>query len=214
MFKEELEQSIGKILVSKGYKKITQGSDYVMFIKRYSEKLAFYVKCRDKRKWNQGISVEMIFTTIGTPDDGLFISGVGIRVQVLTIPDTDNNMLLRAGEKILAMEDSLGGFDAFVLEELNNEYFQTNRLPIYRRGLLIYEIIQEDENLREALRVLMEDVRRLIKTRKERQSYQQSHDFMEQLPDGYFEDKGIRGLTRLDVSTFAEYIYAQCILDI
>lgn len=37
---------------------------------------------------------------------------------------------------------------------------------------------------------------------------------MERLPDNYFEDKELGDITDMDVSTFAEYIYAQCVLDV
>lgn len=214
MFKEDMARSIGKVLVSNKHKKLVLTSDYVMFIKRYSEELAFYIKCCDKRKWDQGISVEIIFTTIGTPDDSLFVSGVGIHAQILmVIDDITDDIMIRAGEKIIVMEDSLSGFADFVLAELDNAYFQTRRLGIYKRGLLIYKIIKEDESMRKEFDSLKEDVCKLIKSRKTKQAYQRGRDFMEQLPDNYFEDKETDLGTDLDTSTFAEYIYAQCILD-
>lgn len=214
MFKEDMARSIGKILVNNKYKKLVQTNDYVMFIKRYSEELAFYVKCKDKRKWNRGISVELIFTTIGLPDDSLFVSGVGIHTQILTvIDDVTDDIMIQAGEKIIAMEDSLAGFADFVLAELDNAYFQTRRLGIYKRGLLIYKIIRDDESVGEEFDSLKEEVCKLIKSRKTKQAYQRSHTFIEQLPDGYFEDKQTDLGTDLDIATFSEYIYAQCILD-
>lgn len=58
-----------------------------------------------------------------------------------------------------------------------------------------------------------EEVCKLIKSRKTKQAYQRSRTFIEQLPDGYFEDKQTDLGTDLDIATFSEYIYAQCILD-
>lgn len=210
-----MAKSIGKVLMNKGHKRSILASDYVMYIKRYSEELAFYIKCLDKRDRDQGISIEMIFTTIETPGDGLFVSGVGIHMQILTVlGEITDDILIRAGEKIIAVEDSLGGFEDFVLNEFNDAYFQTKRLPIYRRGILIYKIVKEDEQLKQELESLRQAVCMLIKGRKARQAYQRSHDFMERLPDNYFEDKELGDITDRDVSTFAEYIYAQCVLDV
>lgn len=214
MFKEDMARSIGRVLVSKGHKRSILARDYIMYIKRYSEELAFYIKCFDKRERNQGISIEMIFTTIGTPDDSLFVSGVGIHMQILTVlGDADAGIMIRAGEKIVELEDSLSGFADFVLNELDNAYFQTKRLPIYKRGVLIYKIIKEDGQMKQKLYSLKEEVCKLIKNQKERQAYQRGHDFMKELPDDYFKDKELDHITDMDISTFAEYIYAQCVLD-
>lgn len=215
MFREDIAESIGKILMNNGHKRSILGNEYVMYMKRYSKELAFYVKCLDKRKWNQGISVEMIFTTIETPDDSLFVSGVGIHIQILTVyEDITDDIMIRAGEKIVAMENSLSGFSDFVLNELDNPYFQTKRLSIYKRGLLMYKIIKEDEQIGQKLDSLKSEVCRLIRSQKTRQAYQRCHDFIKQLPDHYFEDKKMGLGTDMDISTFIEYIYAQCELDV
>ena len=214
MFKEDMARSIGSVLVSKGYKRSILTKDYIMYIKRYSEELAFYIKCLDNRERNQEISIEMIFTTIGTPDDGLFVSGVGIHMKILTVlGDAADDIMIRAGEKIVELEGSLSGFADFVLNELDNAYFQTKRLPIYKRGILIYKIIKEDEQMRQKLHLLKEEVCKLIRNQEERQAYQQIDDFVEELPDDYFEDKELGRITDMDISEFTEYIYAQCVLD-
>ena len=64
MFKEELSASMGKFLMENEHKMIVAAKDCIYFVKRYSDILAFYIRCKDKRKRGGGIKVDFFFMPI------------------------------------------------------------------------------------------------------------------------------------------------------
>lgn len=59
MFKEDIERTIGKVLKDNGHKSIPIAKHCIYYIKRYSDKLGFYIRCIDNRHHNGGISIQM-----------------------------------------------------------------------------------------------------------------------------------------------------------
>ena len=68
MFKEELSASMGKFLMENGHKMIVTAKDCIYFVKRYSDILAFYIRCKDKRNRGGGIKVDYFFMPIVIPN--------------------------------------------------------------------------------------------------------------------------------------------------
>ena len=82
MFKEDIERTIGKGLKDNGYKSIPIGKGCVYYIKRYSDKLGFYIRCTDNRHHNGGITIQMFFTAIQIPDDSITTFYQGLEIQI------------------------------------------------------------------------------------------------------------------------------------
>lgn len=209
MFKEELSVSIGKILMENGHKMIVTKKDCVYFIKRYSQELAFYIRCRDRRQCHRWIEVEMFFMPIVIPDEEVFLSQAGICIQVFPHGNCVGDKMISAGNKIIALEANMANFSELVLRELEEPFFPNAKFPVNKISFLIYNRIKEDESIRQEFVKLERDVCRLMKGKKTKQAYQQCCDFLKQLPSVYFEGKGVAVNPTIDCRRFAEQIYAQ-----
>ena len=212
MFKEELSVSIGKILMENGHKMIVTKKDCVYFIKRYSEMLAFYIRCRDRRRYHRWIEVELFFMPIIIPNDDVFLSQAGICIQVFPHGNCEGDKKISAGKKIIAIEENMANFSELVLRELEEPFFPNGKLPVNKITFLIYNRIKEDESIRQEFKILEKDVCRLMKSKKTKQAYQQCCDFLKQLPSIYFEGQGVTVNPAVDSRRFAEQIYAQNML--
>lgn len=104
MFKEDLERTIGKILKEEKYNAVHIAKNCTYYMKRYSDKLAFYIRCSDNRHHNGGISVQMFFTAIQVPDDRLITFGVGLNMHIVTVySDITDEVVIAAGKKLLQL---------------------------------------------------------------------------------------------------------------
>ena len=213
MFKEELSASMGKFLMENEHKMIVAAKDCIYFVKRYSDILAFYIRCKDKRNRGGGIKVDFFFMPIVIPNDDVFLSGAGVCIKVF--PEggiCEGDVMLSAGRKIVALEGSMDKFSDIILRELENPFFPNGKLPVNTITFIIYNKIREDKNMQQEFGVLKKDVCKLMKGKKTKEAYQQCHDFMKRLPSVYFESNGISINPNIDGKRFAEQIYAQHIL--
>lgn len=216
MFKEDIARSIGQILKANKYKMIVLSKYCVYFIKRYSDELAFYIRCTDNRNHNGGISVEMFFSPIEIPADNILSLKAGIHMHILTVyrDDITDDVMVSAGEKIIAIEKNIGNLSNVILDELEEPYFHNRRISIYKNARVIYNTIKEDVTISQEFEQLKKDVSKMIKGGKTRQAYQLCHDFVDKLSIDYFRNKGI-DLEFSDIrSNFSEQLYAQCVLDV
>ncbi|MCM1181753.1 MAG: hypothetical protein NC337_00065 [Roseburia sp.] len=209
MFKEELSASVGKILTENGYKMTVASGACIYFIKRYSDVLAFYVRCRDKRKHGGGIKIEFFFMPIVIPNDEVFSSGAGICIQVFPDGNCEGDVMLSAGRKLIAIERNMNKFSPVILKELETPFFPNGKIRVDTRTFLIYNSIEKDENVRQEFRALKKDVCRLMKNKNTKEACQLCRDFMKRLPAVYFGGKGLGINPDIDSMRFAEQIYAQ-----
>ena len=215
MFKEDIARTIGQVLKDDNHKMIYLNWYCIYFIKRYSDDLAFYIKCLDSRDRNRGVSIEMFFSPIETPDDSILRLETKIHIHILTVyGDITDDILVSAGKKVIAIERNIGNLSNMILEEFNEPYFQWGRLSIYKKGLTMYKIVKEDTAFKQEFECLMQNVRKMIKGKKTRKAYQLSEDFIEQLPVDYFGSKGIDLELSKIKYMFSERVYAQCVLDV
>lgn len=221
MFNEDIARSMGPVLKADGYKMILLDRYRVYFIKRYSDKLGFYVVCKDMG--NEGYDIELCFRPIDMPDDRMldFWPGLQILFSTFYLEKSDESMIIVA-KKILTTEKIIGNdnVSAAILQELQEPYelsnsILTRRMEIYQRVLLIYDTINEDERIRHEFYIAMENVKKLIKRKVKRKAFQLGEDFIHNLPEDYFKNKGIDlQLGEVDIEgKFSEYVYAQCVLD-
>lgn len=213
MFKDDIKRTIGKVLNKNGYKMITLDSGCVYFIKRYSEQLAFYIRCSDNRKYSGGVHIQLFFSPIQRPDDSITTFGIGIEINVLTVFNVTDEIMIKAGDKIVAIEKEIGCCSPVVLNELEEPFFVPRCYEFYKNLLLVYNSVAENIEIRESFEQLKENVRKMIKKRKDREAYRLGYNFIENLSKDYFEQRGIV-LELSDIKNyFAEQLYSQCILD-
>lgn len=213
MLKEDIERTIGQVLKADNYKMINPSRESVYFIKRYSDDLAFYVRCSEDRC--EGLKIEMLFLPIDIPDDNLLSLEAGIHVNILTVYwDITDDLIASAGKRAIAIEKNIGDLSNVILNELNEPYFYNRRIADYKEERAIYGIVKEDTAIRQEFNCLKKNVGEMIKIKSMEQVYQLSYDFIEQLSIDYFKNKGI-DLELSDIkSKFAAHVYAQCILDV
>ena len=215
MFKEDIERTVGKVLNDNGYREVFLGKRCIYYIKRYSDKLAFYVRCSDNRHHDGGVSVEMIFTAIQLPDDRIVTFEVGVHIEILTVYfDITDELMIAAGKKVVAVESNIGKVSSVILEELRQPYFPKKRNEVFKNILLVYDTINEDICLREEFNSLKKEVCKCIKKNRNSQILPLCSEFVDSLPIDYFNVRKIE----LDINKIKdmleEQVYAQCMLDV
>lgn len=216
MFKENILRTIGSVLMGSGYRMTTVGKDRAYFMKRYSEDLAFYVRCRGITE-DIGMWVDFFFTPITAADDNIYRPGLGIHIWILELSGkVTDEVMIQAGKKILAIESRIGSLSSMIMEELEKPYFidEHGRYPIYKKQLYIYNVVKEDENLRAEFEELKKNVCKKLKRGSRRQAIQFGIDFVENLKEDYFRNKGVDFDFEMIRDSFCEALYEQCILDI
>lgn len=215
MFKNNIERSIGKVLKDNKHNVIHIAKHCSYFMKRFSDKLAFYVRCSDNRHHNGAIEIRIFFTAIQLPDDGLTSFNAGMDIHILTLySDITDEIMIAAGEKIVAIENSIGSAADIILAEIEKPYFQSKQLQVFKKTLLIYDTFSKDESLQEKFDSLKSEVCKLVKRKKNVEIYQLCSDFVDSLPTEYLKKKEINLEVNRIKNILAEQLYAQCILDI
>lgn len=215
MFKDDIERTTGKVLKDKGYKKVFLGKRCIYYIKRYSDKLAFYIRCSDNRHHDGAVSVEMIFTAIQLPDDRIVTFEVGVHIEILKVYfDITDELMIAAGKKVVAIESNIGNVSNTILEELKKPYFPKKRNEVFKDILLVYDTINEDIDIQEEFISLKKEVCKCIKKNRTSEIFQLCSEFVDSLPSDYFSIRKIE----LDINeikdNLEEQVYAQCILDV
>lgn len=213
MFSEDIARSMEPVMRSAGHNMKVYDKECVYFFKRYSDKLGFYIRCFR----SSGISVELFFRPIDIPDDRMLTFEVGLHIHIATIyEDISDELMASIGKKIILIENNIGNMSTAVLQELEEPYILTKRIPIYKRIILVYDTVKNDESIQQEFNNLKENVCKMLKAKKNRKAFQLGHDFIQSLPSDYFKNKGVElKFGSLDLEDgFAEQVYAQCILDI
>lgn len=231
MFKEDIQRSIGSVLKTNGHKMVNLGRGRIVYIKRYSDKLAFYIQCVNE-EWNEQVTVEWFFTAIDWVESIDRLS-IGLHIPLITMilgdkeplkefppvyatPETADAVLIGIGKKIVSLENSMGpATEHMILTDLNNPYLPTRRDIVYKELLQGYDILNEDEELKEAFTELKINCN---KTKKKSSAiYELVSQFIDNLPENYFESKGVCFETNINCKSIerlkegiSELLEAQC----
>jgi len=213
LFKDNLKRTIGKVLKENGYKERILHKDCVYYLKRFSDKLAFYIRCSDSRDNNAGAMVEMFFTAIQYPDDRILSLEAGIHIHILTVwEELADEVLIAAGEKIVAIEQGIGNASDTIVKELESPYFLNQRMKVYNTILQVYNTLNEDIELQDEFNLLKKQVSGVAKKKSLKEAYAFCDEFVDKLPNAYFEKKGIKQDLEGIKDMLAEQISAQCLL--
>lgn len=207
MFKEDIQRTIGSVLKANGHKMVNLGGGKIYYIKRYSDKLGFYVRISGANEYMGRLYVDWFFTVIDSVCDSIENLSIGLHIPMLSMvfhqevvrkdwpvthatPETADDIMIDMGKKIVALENSMGpATEQMILEDLKNPYLCTDRDRVYKEELQVYDVLNEDEELKEAFTQFK------IKFNKARKKWSEAYklfsEFMESLPENYFESKGI-----------------------
>lgn len=196
------------ILSSKGYHKVPilqEGTN--CYLKRYSDKLGYYVLCYYDKK---GISIHFCFTGIMMPDINLMDFYAGIHLEILEMYNkTTEEPIIVAVEKIKAIEPYLETASEIILQELMNPILPIEKLFLYRDTIIAYDILKNDENLQEKFALLEKELYKVCKKRSISKKHQTiCSSFIDWLPKDYFAEKGFLNIEELRQNIIL-YIYAQ-----
>jgi hypothetical protein len=196
------------ILSSKGYHKVPilqEGTN--CYLKRYSDKLGYYVLCHYDKK---GISIHFYFTGIMMPDINLMDFYAGIHLEILEMyNNTTEEPIIVAVEKIKAIEPYLETASEIILQELMNPILPIEKLFLYRDTIIAYDILKNDENLQQKFALLEKELYKVCKKKlisKKEQII--CNSLMDQFPQNYFAEKGFLNIEELRQNIIL-YIYAQ-----
>lgn len=236
-FKKEMQETIGKVLKENKHKIISLSPHSIWFIKRYSEKLAFYINCFDNRERKGGIEVTLYFTGIVIPDDSISTFRLGLKIPITNIcpileaSEDHRRMIIKtdfeipkeqmigAGRKIVDIENSMSADTAnMILEEMKNPYISNVRMEWYSDLIQIYDALNEDLEWKEEFELLKQECYRNY---KKKNKYEICSNFVDKLPENYFKEKGImfkfnfmkiyESESHYIKNKLSEYLDAQCI---
>lgn len=215
MFKEDIERTIGKVLKHNGYKSVPIGKGCLYYIKRYSDKLGFYIRCTDNRHHNGGITIQMFFTAIQIPDDSITTFYQGLEIHILTIyEDVTDEMMIGAGKKVITIERNIGNMSGMILEEIKSPYFPQKRNELFQEILTIYDMINEDENWQDAVTILKDKAFKAVRNKRYAEVFQLCSAFIDKLPADYFQGKVFNMDINAIKNDFSEQLRAQCMFGI
>ena len=235
MFKDDVKRTIGTILKESKHKMIPVSKHSIYFVKRYSDKLAFYINCFDNRAYDGPITVTLYFTGVTMPDDSILNFDLGISISILKMyqvqqsdeafkqfseedSEIADRLMLTAGRKIVDIE---AGIDekmaSMILNEIQSPYFSSKRMELYREKVKLYDVLNEDEELREEFALFKESYKKVY---KKAEAFELCSEFVDKLSEGYFEKKGITckynsyyedNLSYIK-NELSQYLYCQCLL--
>lgn len=215
MFKEDIQRTIGKFLKENGHKEVYLAKHCIYYIKRYSEKLAFYIRCSDSRCYDGAVCVELFFSGIQAPDDRVVKFNVGIHIDILKIyQNITDEIMGAAGRKVIAIEQSITNAEKFILNEIQEPFFPAKLNEIYNEEILIYNTLNEDSSIREEFSALKEKMIKELKRRRHVQAAELSDTFIDNLPQDYFACKNITLDIERIKDVLSDQLMGQCMLDI
>lgn len=223
-FRELIETTIGVLLKENGHKMAGFGENSIIFMKRYSEDLAFYVRCIYYASWRKLIELHLM--PVDIPDDSLFDiestarhveSGIhkeaGIHIEAWTAVNNAKDYIYAIGKKVLALEEHMDVFAEIVLEELETPYFPDDRIQVNKQRRAIYRMVKEDRNIEPEFEALREKAFELFQCGQGKQVYRLGAEFIGQYSAEYFKEKGIDMELCAIRDAFSRQFYIQSMLD-
>lgn len=211
MLKEILERTIWKILKKNNYKMTISDENDIWFVKRYSDELAYYVRC-NRIESQKTIYVTFYFTAIQVPDSRLATTDIGLKIEIGYSGEAGKT-LEAAGEKIVAIENNLGDVAEVIMDELEEPYFMLAINEPYNENMVIYEIIDGNESLQTELKELKCKGCECLREGDKEKLQSLCSAFIDKVPDRVWEEEKICFDKDKTKNCFAEQIFAQCVLD-
>lgn len=210
MYESEIEKYLGGELIPNDYKMVVNNENNIYFAKRYSDKLAIYVRCDVIRA---SLFVDLYFTAVQVPDDRIVDTNIGIKVYI-ALCDGDEEVLHSTGKRVLEIAKNIGVWEEITLTEMEKPFFTLKSNHDYYANTRVYNTIANDANLQEELAMLKEKVCKMIREKENQIKIKGlCSDFLNQLPADYFESKGVDFTAKEIKRCFAQQVYAECVLD-
>lgn len=215
MFKQDIIRSIGKVLKNEHYQMIPLDSRCIYFAKRYSDKLAFYVRCADNRCVNGTVDVKYFLAPIRNPDDSIIRMNLGVHIQILEVNEDEytDEIMEAAGKKIISLEKKTSRLFTLVNAEIESPYFPSGLTRAYKNELLIYDVIMNEVKMKEDIITLKNKLCESIKKKKRIPTYDMCREIIMKFSPDYFQNAGINKEIDEIIDIFLEQLWAQCELD-
>ncbi len=211
MYKEIIEKNLGSLLFENQYKMVVNQDDNIYFVKRYSEKLAIYIRCNVSKE--NIMDIDCFFSAIQVPDDSIYSTNIGININVGWMGGENEKKISIAGKRILEIEKDIGGLEGLVLSELEKPFFVLEANKEYYARTLVYNTVNNDENLSKEFALLKEKSINAIQRSEKDELLELSSQFVDKLEAGYFENRNVQyGIDEIK-KYLAEQMYAECVLD-
>lgn len=210
MYEAEIEKYLGGELLPNDYKMVINNENNIYFAKRYSDKLAIYVRCDVIRT---SLHVDLYFTAVQVPNDRIVDTNIGIKIYI-ALCNGDGEKLHLTGKRILTIAENIGVWEEITLAEMEKPFFTLKANHDYYANTRVYNTIANDADLQEELAMLKEKVCKMIREKENEIKIKGlCSDFLNQLPDDYFESKGVDFTAKEIKRCFAQQVYAECVLD-
>lgn len=161
-FRKDVARCVNQILVEAGFRsceKYSGSSIMVVYVKPYSQDIAFYLFFRDGRARDGYVTAELWFAPIQFPDDSIEDCGCGIKLDLSQRRLMDDATMMGIARKACNCLPYLSQFQSFILDELKSPFFSNERGQYYRYELEIYRKVCERADLRTVLDEVAKDYR-------------------------------------------------------
>lgn len=161
-FKKSVSRCVNEILAEAGFRsceKYSGSSTMVVYLKPYSQDIAFYLFFRDGRARDSYITADLWFAPIQFPDDRIEDCGCGIKLDLSQRRLMDDETMMGIARKAGNCLPYLSQFELLILDELKSPFFSNDRGQYYRHELEIYRKVSERADLRTVLDEVAKDYR-------------------------------------------------------
>jgi hypothetical protein len=95
---------------------------------------------RDSRAAGGDIIVDLWLAPIQIPDDRINVLGIGIKVNLFSGYDVDDEIMSCIVKKALAASEELNKLLDFAISDLRSPFIQNHRTGIYRKALMLEHV--------------------------------------------------------------------------
>ncbi|MFM9331340.1 hypothetical protein [Paenibacillus mesotrionivorans] len=167
-FCTDVQETLG-VEVEKGGFKITprriSKDGYCIYVKRRSEHVAYYIRCTDNRSKGGNVTVDLYISPIEFPSDRLDLIHVGVKFEIYSQYEVNDEVMIAAGRRVLAIIEQSGQLADWIEQQLDVPFIETGRTPYYLYSRRMYEKICRTPEVSASFHALQALARKCVKGR-------------------------------------------------
>ncbi|MNP39753.1 hypothetical protein D3C76_1333410 [compost metagenome] len=103
--------------------------------------MAYYIKCTDNRNQGGNVTVVLWISPIEFPDDRLELINVGVKFEIYSEYEVNDEVMMAAGRRVLAIIERSTELADWVEQQLDVPFIENRRTPFYLYSRRMYEKI-------------------------------------------------------------------------
>lgn len=191
-FSKAMEETLGVTVAAAGFKVtpplISEG-DYCVFVKRYNEKIALYIKCTDNRAQGGDVVIALWIAPVEFPDDRIEVLNIGFKIVVYSDYEVSDENIYSVGQKLVELSSNITSLALSVERDMSNPFIVNKRTKFYFYSREMYDKLCAAEEYSEAFEELRSVTRKCIENKTSFDKLKvQCTSFIDKLGEDYFSD--------------------------